>query len=526
MNKSNNSSTFDAHNYYQKLTNCLAIKNNYKVNLKAISGTAPKIKKPLITKQHMQAKFLAKYNSKTKAEEEQNQVVGGIQLRSNKEGDNLYAARFIAKERSSSGFKKNESYVNLSESFFGSFKDLPVAFKKPLPPPPPKTTTRNDLHEVLTIHDPSANTAMVTMNISATSTNFKPKEASTPLEKSKPMISDPDILSQELIKQNLKAYSFFAQQPVFEEKSVNFMKIIDKNSIKIHESFFPHQPDPFADIQQRILETFEVARRSPRMINETLMSEIDCNRKEPTFQGSFAFPKRRLLPVPVFYEPKKNKNINETSDIFDCATLESNCRLKAPESIFKTNFTINKALIEESPGWSPVSNLKTIASPEAMPFFETNKNDYNDELFNWSPRDPMNWQTTDTPKLDNSFAIFYSPPHLKSRATVTQKSQCKLSRGRSSQKQPKLPNEFLLLSERQPVSQRPQRSFLQRSQNESTKNEENFFNETLPQNSDASLSTYKWTPNIPNLSLPTLSGLSPHYQYEPRNIFKNSNNLF
>lgn len=140
---SSKASSFDPFNYYKRMTKVLAHKKSLKVNLKSIPGATmgKKDKKThFITREHIQAKFLANYN---KQKNERNQQDGNAM----QNRVNLKLGEVAAKKK-----KKEDVYINLPPSFFNSFSGSDMSmFKssKQQPPDAEMTEEPNQPHQVV-----------------------------------------------------------------------------------------------------------------------------------------------------------------------------------------------------------------------------------------------------------------------------------------------------------------------------------------------------------------------------------------
>lgn len=139
--------------------------------------------------------------------------------------------------------------------------------------------------------------------------------------------------------------------------------------------------------------------------------------------------------------------------------------------------------------------------------------------------DGWNRRTTATPpELDNTFALFSSPPKRRD-SQRSQRERDADRRSRDSQVQATQPKEFCFLEPSPPARRRDP---TQRSQREDQRRSQLQDANILPDGHnqrDSSLSTYRWTPNLGNTSFQTQSSRSQHYPFERRNIFKNSFNF-
>lgn len=139
-----------------------------------------------------------------------------------------------------------------------------------------------------------------------------------------------------------------------------------------------------------------------------------------------------------------------------------------------------------------------------------------------------NRRTTASPsELDNTFALFTSPPKPGQRHS--QRSQRERDEGRRSrhsqfEMKESPPKQFSFLPpsppRRREPSQRSQREDSRRSQLHDANIKLDDY-----QRRDSSMSTYRWTPHIGNTSIQTQSSRSQHYPFERRNLFKNSFNF-
>lgn len=534
----NRSKTSDYYDYYKRLTQCLAKRTNTKVSNNAIPGLKQRENRnvrPLITKQHLQAKFLAKYNKDKQQEQETSQGAGRNVTQRN------VPISFKVKTQDAAGPSKRkkplENYINLPSSFFNSFNgpDMSI-FKIPVVPPkkqkllqqPPSQGVKKPSQLEINLNnkkpqfdslqqkqrDPNAyinispsffklnkrpafperpsSIATTDMTLeSLNSAKFQPKRASTPLEKHVPMISDPDdeMLKSCYLGINEKVKSSI---PPLKVKGVNaakvkrFMELVDKTAKNIDTKTFSDHVDPIDEILGRVMDIYELSCQSPRLINETLMSSSDIEKENPP--AAFESPKHSL-PIPEFFDddhdqvtcrgPSQKKNLERklqrTSDLFneDSKIPQIDDVLETPiadfDGIFSSEFPFNNsptrfscASQELSPfsQQSPLGLSFNFDSPMAVEC-DNDPFDFISPMTNIS----MDWESPVTNDLNNTFAIFHSPPK----------------------------------------NVRPS----QRSNHE-------IFN----QHPDSSLSTYKWTPHMAmNLTQSTSSQLEA---FQPRNIFRDN----
>lgn len=409
MNSSRNSS-FDAHEYYKRLTRCLALKNNLKVDARKIPGFKQINRRrqlpPLITKESINAKFLAKYGSR-------DELISPAGPSSSNQNDRK-DEEVVSQSKISSKFKlkgtnvgqskhkkEPEAYINLPPSFFKSlsvpdmslFKipDVPQVVKKKPPEPPASIAQTSD----------------ITMN-SVTSAKFDPKKTSTPFDKRpthQPMISDPDEIYRSLERPAQTKAVAMAD----DEKKKKFVNLIDRIAKKIDSKCFSNEPNPIEEIQRRILETYETSCRSPRLTNETLIT--DFNEEPPI----------RSLPLPKFYETKKPKppvpsKLSQTAEIFNFTTKLKNAN-------FNFNPLCTPEVVERRApdGFSflftpTFPHLNAFDSPDAFELFDSpqagSATDDDDDIFNFSPPAdfPFDWGAPEAPNMHDTSAVFCSPP--------------------------------------------------------------------------------------------------------------------
>lgn len=505
---SSRASSFDPFVYYKKLTRCLADKNSCKVNLGNIPGARKnnKMARPLITRQEIQAKFIAKCNAERKERElkEAKTSQGNHQDSQDSQSNPLN----FKLNGDLKGRKRAPDYINLPPTFFSSFNgpdlsifkqpEVPALKKKKDPEPtPPSVATSN-------------NSTMATVN----SAVFIPKEkdASTPIdqdhkkpnEKKKPFITDPDD-----ILANFRKPMEFALKPTSEEdftgvKSKSYLELVDETAKNIDAKCFSDQPDPFDAIQSRVLQIYEAFCESPRLLNETLMSNVSAESSPPSPVKHYS------LPVPQFHEndhseqrEKDDPRVPKTCDIFNyspCDDVEMpdvqpDCNDFSPKFDLESSILSPDNFFFDSPALTLVPEetvsraaspdflfSQEIGSPPNMSFDDTMQSAAHDdtfEMFTSSPIEDMSWEEP----LDNTFAVFRSPPAEHSK--------------RHSQR-----------NRHFGASQRSQKKDSQRSRHP-----------------DSSLSTYKWSPNFGSdkkLDTSTYSSHSTSYPFKPRNFFKDS----
>lgn len=549
MNRSS-ASSFDPLSYYKKLTQCLAQKTNTKVNMMSIPGLKPKekrISRPLITKQHLQAKFMAKYNRDKNQETSQGAKSSSEKNVTQKNIPIAFKVKTTQDARSKRR-KPQENYINLPSSFFKSFEgpDMSI-FKVPEVPPIPKSSSNVQQREQMRgfkkpsqtgnnnklqhgvaskkQHDPDAynnlspsffqtfkrpvqpppSIAMTDITLgSVCSEKFQPGRASTPMEKHAPMISDPDEILKSLSYSKRKSPSAKLCEKSFRWKANKVMNLADKASRNIDAKGFADHPDPIDEILKRVMDIYEISCQSPRLINETLMSSSETENRVPSEASNSPQPTKYSLPIPEFFEESKEKvehrkpqsqqHLERTSDIFKLSAkiLPAENTFETPsvdfDGIFSSQFTFNS---------SP--DRFSCASQELSPFSQ--QSPMMSQSFNFdSPMvvecDPftlisplmdisMDWESPDDVN-NNTFAIFHSPPDTRPRNV--RPSQ----RSKHSQREPSI-------------------------------------DEIFNNHPDSSLSTYKWTPHINKLpqGMSQSSSSSALFEpYRPRNIFHNSFDLF
>lgn len=117
-----NASSFDPFAYFKTLNRALGQKKNLKFDLRAIPGAMMKRNSQMtmfITKEQIQAKFLAKHNKQKNEGQQQEANVAPTKPNTTVNGFNpkSFPMNGIVKRRK----KKQEAYINLPSSFFGSF---------------------------------------------------------------------------------------------------------------------------------------------------------------------------------------------------------------------------------------------------------------------------------------------------------------------------------------------------------------------------------------------------------------------
>lgn len=512
-------SSFDPYDYYKKLTNCLADKNNFKVNRRSIPGmhkNNKRVTKPLITRQEIQAKFLAKHNEKRQQREPNEQSSRSLRANEISQNKKLHPLQFNVKLNQNAPKRKREpEYINLPNSFFHSFDgpDLSI-FKKPEVP----ILKKQKDPEPTPSNAQSINLTMATVNSAA----FKPKETSTPFEKPQPIITDPDdilsiFLRSSIIYDKEKSQSVevlkksFAvsknkqadiskvmpkavkatKENLYNIKAKQFLELADKTAKKIDAKCFSNQPNPIKEIRSRVMAIYDAFSQSPRLINETLMSSKIAVDESPQLSPV----KYSSLPVPKFYENVQNKKsevdprVPKTCDIFNYSAklgafnLYNDQPAINEDLIFSPKFNLDESAdyLFNSPEMSPFSQI--VISPADSFHFNDSLNiisalEAADNIFDFSPVKvvSMDWAAPEAKKMDNTFAVFRSPPVRKPRQYRSQPFEV----------------------EQMKASQRSRHP-------------------------DSSLSTYKWSPNFGRVKeIDRSTGSSQPYFFEPRNVFKDS----
>ena len=490
MKMNSSKSSFDPYDYYKKLTQCLANKKNTRI---AIPGQK-RVSGPLITKQQIRAKFLAKYNT-----EKQQQTSLATKTSVERNSQKVSFKVKIQEPIGASKRKKiREDYINLPDSFFKSFDgpDMSI-FKVPEVPAkkqeqdrrtknssqglkrshtiPEKIQNHRDPNGYLNLtpsfFKPAATKSNMTLG-SVNSATFHPGLSSTPIEINLPMFSDPDDILKSL---NSKIRSIPRIKETWDMKMKKLLQLVDKTSKVIDASLFGDQPDPMSEIMKRVQDIHVLSCQSPRLINETLMSIGD---RGPTISET-SQPKRNL-PLPEFFdEVQSNSKVSptletfeKTSDIFGVPTPVAEL-----DEIFSSDF------LENSLSFS--CNSQEFSPFLSQQLFQFNSPMVVDDYLNIeSPMNEisMEWENQNEDKSNDTFAIFNSPSDKNTRSSS--------QRSKSSRKS----------STRERSSHHP----------------------------DSSLSTYKWTPNMNHNELnSTQSTFSDYFEsFQPRNIFKNSFKLF
>lgn len=514
-------SSFDYLDFYKQITRCIAKKNNVKVDLSKIPGAQqkrPKNSKPLITTQHLQAKFLAKYNAQKKAPTTEEQTIPArIPTAKNAtQGNNKTIKSFVVKAPAGGTRKKEQPcYINLHPSFFNSFDghDMSI-FKVPELPPLKKTLKdseplamqSNFLTSTLTKQfkepEPPSSAAMSNTSLTSAMFNPKPTKTSTPIEKPKPFISDPSDI-QSLMRSYTEVPSVVAtpEETLLNIKAKNYLTLVDNVAKKIDEKGFSDMEDPLVEIRARVLEIYNCSTRYPRLINETLMSDnlVEDNKASKSVQTPLLDLPKKPLPIPQFYEKNANEKIetqsslDRTKDIFSWTAktntifnVETTPQSQLPPGISQRSLNrfFTPELLEmeqEMPiGANAVDILFSspeITSPEAM---ELEDHVNHNNAFSFFTTDiAKDWQMPDLRCLDSTAAVFSSPPDSRPSQSHSRRSR---------------------------HSQRSQR----KSQIDKFKEE----------SGNHSLATYQWTPNVGNFAFSNESTSSSRlFSFEPRFFF-------
>ncbi|KAG5671731.1 hypothetical protein PVAND_001911 [Polypedilum vanderplanki] len=169
---STKNSSFVPLDYYKKLTNCLANRKQIKVNLNTIPGIKDYKKKPkkvMLTNEKIHAKFLAKYS-----ENKESQTVQKQQMQSQEQQNQNINQNEGSVEKEKIKRKKDESFLNLSPTFFKAYKGPELSiFKVPEIPQSPAAKKPKISH--------STETEFTIASLF--SGNFNPRKTSTPNEK-------------------------------------------------------------------------------------------------------------------------------------------------------------------------------------------------------------------------------------------------------------------------------------------------------------------------------------------------------
>lgn len=571
MNNSR-ASSFNPLGYYKKLTECISKKSNHKAVLKQINR-GQNISKPMITREHLQAKIMAKFNQKNNRESgdglQNTEVASG---RGSKEKIN-FVSKFSDTTKTKNK-KDEEPYVNLSDSFFRSFTGPSDTSLFKIPEAPVKDTLKKrKVNHPEQDPEPPPSLNFSLNSLKSANFNPNPNQASTPIEdKKKPMFTDPRDIE-----------SYFSARPVvedvpedthfvFDARAKEVSGMVAKVAKKIDSTCFAQYPDPIIDIHGRIMEIYEASCRIPRLMNETLMSSASitkCNVDYPSVDTSQPVEPLMKLVKPdqeVFeedFEELKNEikygseedgydeedSFNETSDIFGW-TNSKPLEREDPAAQWSKTF-----IIADSPKASDnqkASQLPTISledtleklfsqkietadfwttkeasdsgdplsfSPVLFSFSPKMKNSFDETLMDWSA-------SLDDPK-DSSFAVFQSPfgESNKSQSRTSLESQAKplrhsKKRKRSRNSQDKRNSQPLRPSRYSQVSRRPRKS-RHSSQHPETQNLSQEIKE-----SDSTLSTYVWPPNFklfsPSKTIDQAIDETSEFLLPPRKLFKNS----
>lgn len=424
-------SSFDPLDFYHKLTQCLAKRKKCHFDRQMIPGLEKKsrnINHMPFSQAQQQRKFIDNYYQARQRKEQQQQAAASKQKNTSTEQDvsRINALNFHVKQTEPNNRKEkkkdDEAYINLPDSFFHSFKgpDMSI-FKVPLVPAKQKSKKNPP---------PPPSSAGMSMSLqSLRSTDFKPIDASTPIEKaSKPMIADADEL---LSKANQPLpLTHVTKRMSFKD----YMALVDRTSKKIHEKCLHHIQDPVIDILNRVKKVYETSSVTPRAINESL---ITIDEPSPVLVSMPTFS----LPVPEFFpsdgtrpiENAQQFDICKTAEIFNWSAKFRQKERDDSDDIFKSP-NIPSPLNLSCLDFSPISPLlaENNDSPDCSFLFNTQF--INDEarpnesmLFDDDKRkEQVDWNFHQD--ADDSFAIFKSPPisdyHLsRSRHNRQLKSQ-------------------------------------------------------------------------------------------------------
>lgn len=516
-------SSFDYLDFYKQITRCIAKKNNVKVDLSKIPGAQqkrPKISRPLITTQHLQAKFLAKYNAqkKTAATEEQTIPAKIPAAKNATQGKNKTIRSFVVKAPvGGNGKKEQPCYINLHPSFFNSFDGYDMSIFKVPKLPPPKNTLKDPGPQAMQSNfltsalfrskqfkasDAPPSAAMSNTSLTSAMFNPKPTKTSTPMEKPKPFISDPSDI-QSMIRSYAEVPSVVAtpEETLFNVKAKNYLTLVDNVAKKIDEKGFSDMEDPLDEIRARVLEIYKCSTRYPRLINETLMSDklAEENKASESVPTPLLELPKKPLPIPQFYEKNANKNIESqsslcrTKDIFSWTAksniifnVETTPQSQLPPGISQKSLNrfFTPELLEMEQEMPIVANADHLFSspeinyPEAMELEDHNSNN---NAFSFFTTDiAKDWEMPDLRCLDSTAAVFSSPPDSRP-------SQSRSRRSRHSQRSQK------------------KSSQIDRFKEESVNH---------------SLATYQWTPNVGNFAFSNESTSSSRlFTFEPRHLF-------
>lgn len=499
MKMNSSKSSFDPFDYYKKITHVLANKKNTRI---AIPLKEERFSGPLITKQQIQAKFLAKYNTE-KQQQTSQEAKTSAERNSQKVSFKVKTQEPIRTKRK----KAQEGYINLPDSFFKSFDGSNMSiFKVPEVPAkkqkqdqriekpsqgvkrsqenPEQTQNHRDPNGYLNLTPSFFKPAAIKSNMtlgSVNSASFHPGLSSTPIENNLPMFSDPDDVLKPL---KTKIKSVPQGKETLEMRVEKLLQLVDKTSKVIDAQLFADQPDPISEIMQRVKDIHSLSCQSPRLINETLMS---TSEQSPTISEN-SQPKRSL-PLPEFFEQvqpnsKKTQTLQtfeKTTDIFGAFPKSGLTVIETPaanlDEIFSSDF------LSDSPSFS--CNSQEFSPLLSQQSFKLNSPMVVDHFFNVeSPLSEfsMEWEIPNEDESNDTFAIFNSPSEKATRSSS--------QRSKNSNKE----------STRDSSSRHP----------------------------NSSLSTYKWTPNMNHEELnSTQSTFAEDFEsFQPRNIFKNSFKLF
>lgn len=504
-------SSFDPYDYYKRLTECISKKNNLKCDIRQMPGVKKQYhKKPLITREHLTARFLAKYNNR----KEQPQTTlppsnSKAVENTEKQAQKGFTAKLLPDVGKPKRKKELPCFINLPDSFFHSFNGPDISIFKVPSVPPLKKAKSPEL-------PPSVRSNLSCASV--TSTDFKPVETSTP----KPMISDPcEIWSLDVSKNNFSLASLMSvpQENSLDTKAKRFLEVVESAAIKLGSKKFEKMSDPLIAIRARIMEVFDAASRSPRVMFETLMEDDEMNCTSPNQEPSEPPPKY-VLPKPKFYdEPEKEPGkchdksppkhaLSKTDMLFDWTIRKNAAEDNEGTPAARAHIAIDVDM-KRSPDFlesprvriasfsplleSPNNETFLFRTPEKTLRFDENSDD---ELFGFSPSkdgsmscDFPDLDCLDSQNFDNTFAIFTSPPR--------------------SHRQPNRLSPTSICDRRE--SQRLQKKHLENYENSN-------------KNFSDSQSTYKWNANL--FSPVNESFRSPFETPQTQNSLKDSFDLF
>lgn len=424
MNTSSNTS-FDPMDWYKQLTTCLATKKNCKINLSRVPG-GKEIKEnkrmpPRITNQHLQSKFLAKYNEKRQQQESEN--AQNAMSKPGALGFNLQTGDQNGKRQ-----KPDDDCINLPPTYFQSTNVPDLSIFK-VPEVPPAKRPRVEPSNTTTVARATTNNFTLESLFSG---NFKPPKASTPIEELRPIISDPGDILGEINKTRLNCGET-VEKLINEEDSKlkEFIVLMDSVAQKIDTTCFSKISDPLVEIISRLNEIHEIATQSPR---SSLCGNSPA-RKNDTMSSR---------PIPTFYDHQEmdvESNMGELDSLFNKSFRSVSILPSTTSRLKNIEDDIIATPLFNNVSSSPIDYLFGTSSKKLSPVSIDNEsvlsqvthqstddsvsnqdeNEFNwlDEVFNNS----MDFDSDENDDIDDSVntKIFRSPPSQRSRKNELQK---------------------------------------------------------------------------------------------------------